>query len=44
MATRTLRELYYGELQDLYDAERQIAPAFSTLASMATAAELKMVF
>ena len=25
-------------------AERQIAPAFSTLASMATAAELKMVF
>ena len=44
MATRTLRELYYGELQDLYDAERQIAPAFSTLASMAAAAELKIVF
>src|SRR4029079_6554515 len=44
MAPRTRRELYYGELRDLYDAERQIAPAFSNLASMATAAELKTGF
>ena len=44
MATRTLRELYCGELPDLSDAERQMAPAFSTLASMATAAELKIAF
>jgi ferritin-like metal-binding protein YciE len=44
MATRTLRELYYEELQDLYAAERQIAKAFSRLASIATAAELKNAF
>lgn len=44
MATRTLRELYYEELQDLYVAERQIAQAFSNLALIATAAELKIAF
>jgi ferritin-like metal-binding protein YciE len=44
MATRTLRELYYEELQDLYAAERQIAQAFSRLASIATATELKAAF
>ena len=44
MATETLRELYHAELQELYQAEHQIEKALSTLASMATDAELKHAF
>jgi len=44
VATETLRELYHAELQDLYQAEHQIEKALSTLASMATDAELRNAF
>src|SRR5688572_10116576 len=44
MPTRTLRELFYAELQDLYDAERQIALAFKRVTSLAADPELKIAF
>jgi ferritin-like metal-binding protein YciE len=44
MATETLRDLYHGELQELYTAEHEIVNALSKLAVMATDAELKSTF
>ena len=40
----TLRDLYIAELQDLLDAERQIATALPDMASAATSSELRDLF
>lgn len=44
MATQSLRDLYLEELEDLYDAERQILETLPTMISSASSPALKRVF
>ncbi len=44
MATQSLRDLYLEELEDLYDAERQILESLPTMISSASSPALKRVF
>jgi ferritin-like metal-binding protein YciE len=44
MAAETLRDLYIGELQELYEAEQETVRAVAKLAAMATDADLKSIF
>ena len=44
MAVTTLRDLYQAELEDLYDAERQIVNALPRLQAAANSPDLKNAF
>jgi ferritin-like metal-binding protein YciE len=44
MEANTLRELYIGELQDLYDAENQLIEALPKMAKASNSAELREGF
>ncbi len=44
MEANTLRELYIGELQDLYDAENQLIEALPKMAEASNSAELREGF
>src|ERR1700726_1826200 len=44
METNTLRELYVGELRDIYDAEKQLIKALPKMAEAATSEDLRSGF